>query len=217
VLPHRHHGGDRLRQSDQGLPAGPRHIMTGIVVIGTARDGRILVWSHQWIAAKGYAKRNKTLAYDTYIERGELTVFQGGLGDIDGFVEIIRILSESGKLRRIGVDNYAVVAQQHAFEDLGEVVGVAQGWKLTPSITFVERSLASDTIRHSGTSILHWNILNAVATRHGNGVSITKETAVGGGKVDGVMALLNAITAYNLSVRAEEEAPYADGRGLTFV
>jgi hypothetical protein len=29
MLPHRHHGGDRLRQSAQGVPAGPGHIMIG--------------------------------------------------------------------------------------------------------------------------------------------------------------------------------------------
>ena len=29
MLPRRHHGGDRLRQSAQGLPAGPGHVMTG--------------------------------------------------------------------------------------------------------------------------------------------------------------------------------------------
>src|ERR1035437_989183 len=28
ALPHRHHGGDRLRQADQALPAGSGYIMT---------------------------------------------------------------------------------------------------------------------------------------------------------------------------------------------
>ena len=71
-----------------------------------------------------------------------------------------------------------------------------QGWRLTPSLSWVERQLAGQALTHSGSGLMRWNIGNAIVTRIGNARSVSKATVVGAGKIDGVAALLNAAAAY---------------------
>jgi phage terminase large subunit-like protein len=52
---------------------------------------------------------------------------------------------------------------------------------------------------------MRWNVANAVLERRGNAVSITKATAVGSGKIDGVAAMLNAAAA--CVAKAEKDKP----------
>lgn len=76
------------------------------------------------------------------------------------------------------------------------IVSVPQNWRLTPAITWVERCLADGHLRHCGSTILRWNIGNAVVERRGNAVSISKATAIGAGKIDGLAATLTAVAAF---------------------
>ncbi len=56
--------------------------------------------------------------------------------------------------------------------------------------------MSDESLSHSGSALLRWNIGNAVVERRGNAVSITKATAIGAGKIDGLAATLTAIAAY---------------------
>jgi phage terminase large subunit-like protein len=79
-------------------------------------------------------------------------------------------------------------------EDL--VQSVKQGGHLQPAIFFVEEGLAKGTLKHNGSALMRLNIFNAVLTKRVNSVSISKSSAVGRDKIDGVAALLNAATAH---------------------
>ena len=70
-----------------------------------------------------------------------------------------------------------------------------QGWKLSSAIVWAEREIADGNLRHSGSSLMRWNVGNAVLTRQRNAMSISKATAVGSGKIDGVAALLTGAAA----------------------
>jgi phage terminase large subunit-like protein len=199
-----------------GVDAGGLDDLSALVLLGKTDSGRFLACSHQWLSRQGYEKRKTVNAYDEWIAAGELTIFEGGGGDVTGFADVIRIAAASGKLRLIGIDAYGATELGQAFAEFDiEVQAVPQGWRLTPCLSWVERRLADDLLRHDASPILRWNVGNAVVTRSGNAVSISKATVVGVGKIDGVAALLNAVAACLAS--PESDSPYADGRSLLIV
>jgi phage terminase large subunit-like protein len=200
-----------------GCDAGGLDDLSAIAVLGKTRDGKYLLWSHQWISRQGYEKRKSVLAYDDFIAAGELTVFDGGSGDVAGFSEVVDLAADAGKLGLIGIDAYGATELGEAFADCGvEVQAVPQGWKLTPAISWVERRLADKAFKHSGTALMRLNIGNATVTKQGNATSISKATAVGSGKIDGVAAMLNASAAC-LARAGDGRSPYDDGRPLLVV
>jgi phage terminase large subunit-like protein len=201
-----------------GVDRGGLDDLTAICALCRAADGKILAWSHQWISRQGYDKRKAFVPYDDFIAAGELSLFDGGDGDLPGMAEVVELAAASEKLRLIGIDGYCAPGTAEAFADCGaEVQIVPQGWKLTPAISWLERALANDQLRHAGTAILKWNVTNAIVTRRGNAFEISKATAVGSGKIDGVAALLNAAAALLTATSADDNSPYADGRGLLIV
>lgn len=157
-----------------GCDAGGLDDLSAITALGKKADGGFLVWSHQWIARRGYEKRKSVNAYDDFIAAGELTTFDNGAGDIEGFREVVSLAAESGKLALIGVDAYGATELGVAFSDCGaEVQAVPQGWKLTPAVSWVGRRLADGNIRHSAAALMRWNVGNAVVTRQGNATSVS--------------------------------------------
>jgi phage terminase large subunit-like protein len=179
-----------------GCDAGGLDDLSAIVALGKATDRRYLLWSHQWISRRGYEKRKTVNAYAEWIAAGKLTLFEGGGGDVAGFAEVVSLAAAAGKLRLIGIDSYGATELGQAFADSRvEIQGVPQGWKLTPCLSWVERRLADDLLRHDASPIMRWNVGNAVVTRSGNAASVSKATAVGAGKIDGVAAMLNAVAA----------------------
>jgi len=189
-----------------GVDAGGLDDLSAIGVLGKTQDDRFLFWSHQWISRRGYEKRRTINPYDDWIAAGELTLFEGGGGDIAGFVEVVELVAAAGKLSLIGIDAYGATELAGAFlPSRADVEAVPQGWKLTPTLSWVERRLADDQLRHDASPIMRWNIGNAVVTRNGNASSISKQTVVGAGKIDGVAALLNAVAA--LLARASVDVP----------
>jgi phage terminase large subunit-like protein len=201
-----------------GCDAGGLDDLSAITVLGKTVDGRFLVWVHQWISRRGYEKRRSVVPYDNFSAAGELTIFDGGAGDVAGFVEVVDLASASGKLSLIGIDAYGATELGEAFANCGvEVQAVPQGWRLTPAISWIERRLADGALRHSGAALTRWNIGNAVVTRQGNATSISKATAVGAGKIYGVVSLLNAVAAYLVQAAKDAEMPYSDGRPLLII
>jgi phage terminase large subunit-like protein len=179
-----------------GIDAGGLDDLSALVLLGRTGSGRFLVWLHQWLSRQGYAKRVSVNDYDAFITARELSLFDGGNGDVEEIATIMQRVAESGKLRLIGIDAFGAPGMEKALAPTGiEVATVPQGWRLTPSLSWVERQLAENALTHSGSSLMRWNMGNAVVTRVGNARSVSKATAVGSGKIDGVAALLNAIAA----------------------
>jgi phage terminase large subunit-like protein len=137
-----------------GCDAGGLDDLSAITVLGKCADDRILAWSHQWISRRGYEKRRAVVPYDEFIVAGELTLFDGGKGDVAGLVEMVATASATGKLGMIGIDAYGATELAAALVDFCvAVASVPQGWKLTPAITWIERRLADDAFRHNGRSL----------------------------------------------------------------
>jgi phage terminase large subunit-like protein len=152
-----------------GCDAGGLDDLSAITILGKTIDGKLIAWSHQWISRRGYDKRKAFVPYDDFIAAGELTVFDGGAGDIAGFTEVVDLAAASGKLSLIGIDAYGATELGEAFAECGvEVQAVPQGWRLTPAISWVERRLADNALRHNGTAIMRWNVGNCTVTRQCN-------------------------------------------------
>jgi phage terminase large subunit-like protein len=129
----------------------------------------------------------------------ELSLYEGGTGDMPAITEIVRKASASGKLASIGIDTFGAAETRPALSHLIDeelILGAPQNWQATPAIAWCERTLADGKLRHSGATILRWNVGNAVVTRRGNASSITKATAVGSPKIDGVAALLDSASVF---------------------
>jgi phage terminase large subunit-like protein len=179
-----------------GTDAGGLDDLGAVAVLGETADGRFLIWSTQWVSRQGYQKRKAVNPYD-FIAAGELSLFDGGGGDIEGIAEIASAVAATGNLAAIGIDSYGAAEMAEAVKGFGvEVVAVPQSWKLTPAITWIERRLADGFLSHCGSSLLRWNVGNAVVERRGNAVSISKATIVGAGKIDGLAATLTAVAAF---------------------
>ena len=198
-----------------GCDAGGLDDLSAIAALGRTADGQFLLWTHQWISDQGYRKRASVNDYDAFIAAGELTRFTGGAGDVAGFVDVVKLAEASSKLSTIGINSYGATELGEAFVDVrAELLSVPQGWRLTPTLSWVERRLAEGTLQHSGSSLMQWNIGNAVVTRNGNAVSISKATVVGAGKIDGVAAMLNAVAGCLSRATIDGHGPYSDGRGM---
>jgi len=189
-----------------GIDRGGLDDLSALVVLGKTLDERVLVWSHQWLSRRGYEKRKTVNDYDGFIAAGELTLFEDGAGDLTEMLEVVRQAAATGKVGLAGIDSYCAPDTAEALLKLGiEVQSVPQNWQATPAIVWIERLLAGGMLRHAGSRLLRWNVANAVVERRGNAVSLTKATAVGSGKIDGVAALLNAAAA--CVSRADKDRP----------
>jgi phage terminase large subunit-like protein len=82
------------------------------------------------------------------------------------------------------------------------IIGITQGWKLTSPIKTAERKLAEGVLVHSGQPLMAWCVSNAKIVPSANAVLITKQ-ASGTGKIDPLMAMLNAV--YLMSLNPEPQ------------
>lgn len=187
-----------------GIDRGGLDDLSAISVLGRTVDDRYMLWSRQWLSRQGYEKRKATNDYDAFIAAGELTIYPDGSSDLEAIVDVVRRVIQL--LSIVGIDSYGAPGLAERLYEIGaEVEGVPQSWKLTPAIAWLERMLADGALRHHGSALLRWNVGNAVLERRGNAVSISKATAVGAGKIDGLASTLTAAAV--LLSRAEKDIP----------
>ena len=186
-----------------GIDKGGQDDLSAIVVLGRCNRGEgdhFLLWVHQWISRDGYEKRKSVIGYDGFVAAGDLTVVDRVTDDVPEMADVAAVAYASGKLSLIGIDSYCSPSLVKGLYDAGIpedlVQSVKQGGHLQPAIFFVEEELAKGTLKHNGSALMRLNIFNAVLTKRVNSVSISKSSAVGSDKIDGVAALLNAATAH---------------------
>jgi phage terminase large subunit-like protein len=125
------------------------------------------------------------------------------------------MVHEAGVLDKLGLDPQGIGAILDALEMNGvpeeKIVGVTQGWKLTSPIKTAERKLAEGVLVHGGQPLMAWCVSNAKIVASANAVLITKQ-ASGTGKIDPLMAMLNAVYLMALNPMSAESA-YAE-RGI---
>jgi phage terminase large subunit-like protein len=140
--------------------------------------------------------------------------------DIAGVVDVCKRVETSGKLAMVGVDpvglgliidGLASIGISEEEEGPSRVAGVSQGFKLMGAIKTAERKLLDGTLRHAGQALMAWAVGNAKIEVKGNGVMITKQLA-GTGKIDPLMAMLDAVALMSNNPEADGPSIYNDAK-----
>jgi phage terminase large subunit-like protein len=96
----------------------------------------------------------------------------------------------------------------------GQISPVRQGVGLTGTIKTAEFKLGDRMLRHEGSALMAWCVSNARAELKGSNVYISKQMA-GAGKIDPLIAMLNALQMLELGPVANTEGPSIyESRGL---
>lgn len=192
---------DLIEQSEvvtMGGDGGGLDDLLGQYAIGRCKKTRRwLGWAHAW-AHPSVLERRKEIAprLQDFARDGHLTLVKQIGQDIDQFAANVAMVHEAGVLDKLGLDPQGIGAILDALEMNGvpeeKIVGVTQGWKLTSPIKTAERKLAEGVLVHGGQPLMAWCVSNAKIVASANAVLITKQ-ASGTGKIDPLMAMLNAV------------------------
>lgn len=197
-----------------GIDLGGLDDMGAVAALGRDREtGAWLAWCRAWLfkGAVEVRKSNATV-YEGFERDGDLVIVQQVGEDLDGIVEVVERVQQSGLLDKVGADPHGTPELLDRLLALGleagrDVVGVSQGWRLFPAITTVERKLAEGSLAHAGQPLMSWAMGNAKVEVRGNAKAIQK-SAAGVAKIDPVIALLCAVHVMNLNPQARDLAGF---------
>lgn len=198
---------ERSEVVDIGIDGGGLDDLLGLSVAGREKvTGKWLVWCRAWAHKSVFERRKSEASKLRDFERaGELRVVEHIGQDAEEVADLCQQVYESGLLDKIGCDQAGIgaIVQQIVGAGVPQelLVGISQGWKLHGAIQTAERKLAGGEILHAGQSLMAWCVGNARIEPRGNAVMITKQIS-GRGKIDPLMATLNAVTLMSLNPQA---------------
>lgn len=192
-----------------GIDRGGADDLSALALLGRCRvDGETvwMLWTGQWASRKAFDLNRHLNDYQKHVDANELELYSGGDGDLRGIIGRLQPFAHGkGKLRCAGTDTYGSADTQVALEGMKiPVEQVRQGFQMHGSICWLERQVLDGRLFHSGSSLLRWNLTNAVVTWSGNAKMLGKMNSSHRGKIDGVAALL---TAAHLAMGDRGKAP----------
>ena len=196
-----------------GIDGGGLDDLLGLAVIGRDAETRDwLLFTRAWAHPLALERRkSEAPKYRDFEKDGDLIIVDEIGQDVQQVGDIVMMCEDAGLLDRIGVDPVGIgdivdEVQARGIEH-DRVVGIPQGWRLNGAIKTLERRVAEKAITHGGQPLMTWCVGNARVEPRGNAISITKQ-ASGTGKIDPLMATLNAtaLMAMNPEARREESA-----------
>lgn len=208
---------ERSEVVTMGGDGGGLDDLLGQYAIGRCKETRRwLGWAHAW-AHPSVLERRKEIAprLQDFARDGHLTLVEQIGQDIDQFAANVAMVYEAGVLDKLGLDPQGIGAILDQLEMSGvpadKIIGITQGWKLTSPIKTAERKLAEGVLVHSGQPLMAWCVSNAKIVPSANAVLITKQ-ASGTGKIDPLMAMLNAVYLMSLNPEpAQTTSIYDEG------
>lgn len=197
-----------------GIDGGGRDDLFGLAVLGREKEtGLWLAWAHAW-AQRIALERRKSIASQLlrFEADGDLTLTDSGQEIVEGVARLAAKVRDSGKLPAqlgIAVDAWgmgplvdALVAAgfdpgDESLKRAGHIFAVRQGVGLSSAIYTAEFKLGDGMLRHDGSAMMAWCVSNALVKLRGSALYVDKETS-GAGKIDPLVALLNAIKGMEL-------------------
>lgn len=194
-----------LEKSDRvavGIDLGGEGDLAALVVVGQAEGGGPMrAWARAWLTPNGYeanARAAKPIL-DELVDAGELELVESG-EDVDAMLGLCETVRETGKLVGVGVDPAGAADLADALEGAGFVMdepggifGVGQtSFRLAPAVRTLERRVEQKRFLFARQRLISWAFDNVRKGQKGNAPSIEKAMAVG--RIDPVMALLDAVT-----------------------
>ena len=194
-----------------GIDGGGLDDLLGLAVMGRdmiTKDW--LLWNKAWANPIALERRKSEAdRYKDFEKVGDLVIVKEIGQDLIELAEIVRKCLDL--LDRVGVDQHglgSIVDELEAGDENGEgaiehdqIVGIPQGWRLNGAIKTTERKIAEKTLIHAGQPLMSWCVGNARVEPRGNAISITKQ-ASGTGKIDPLMATLNAVALMAMNPEA---------------
>ena len=197
-----------------GIDGGGRDDLFGLAVIGRERDtGVWLCCGHAW-AQRIALERRKALASTLhgFAADGDLTLCDSGSDLVADVARVAALVRDSGLMPAEGglavdawgmgplVDALVQAGFDPGDESLkraGHIHAVRQGVGLSSAIYTVEFKLGDGLLKHDGSNMMAWCVSNALVQLRGSAVYVSKE-ASGAGKIDPLVALLNAAKVMEL-------------------
>lgn len=156
------------------------------------------VWVRAWCHPIALERRKQDEPrYRDFETHGDLVIVQNVGDDVAEFADIAKKVYDSGKLDKIGLDPAGADDIVIALESIGipkdtHMTGVSQGWKLGGYQKVCERKIASGDLLHAGQPLMAWCVGNVQVRTSNSGVMMSKSES-GNGKIDPVIAMLNAV------------------------
>lgn len=220
-----------------GIDMGGRDDLAGVAVLGREpehKGGRWLATAHAWAQRIALERRKQVApALLGFVADGDLTLVESGDALVRDMARVAVLVRDSGLMPAEGgvaVDSWgigpladALVASgfdpgDESLKRAGHIFGVRQGVGLSSAIYTAEFKLGDGMLLHDGSAMMAWCVSNAVVKLRGSALYVDKETS-GAGKIDPLVALLNAVKVMELGPVAAGlafESPYAT-RGLIAV
>lgn len=213
---------ERCEVAVVGIDGGGTDDLGGLYVIGREKGTRAMLgWAHAWAHPTVLQRRKEIVpVLQDFEADGDLTICEYPTQDHEEICDIVATLLDAGLLpegEAIGLDPAGVASLVDALAGVGvapgQMIAVAQGYRLSGPIWGLERALMDGRFRHGGQRMMAWCIGNAKAEQKGNAVLITKETA-GKAKIDPLIAAFNAFALMARNPVAAEVGSYLDSAEL---
>jgi phage terminase large subunit-like protein len=183
-----------------GIDGGGLDDLMGLAVMGRDRTTRDrLLWCHAWAQPDVLERRREIVSRLRDFEAdGDLTICAGPTQDVEDVAEIVVRLAEAKLLPEksaVGVDPVGISALVDELSGRGlsegQLIGIAQGYRLSSAIWGMERKLKDGTLWHGGQRLMAWCVGNAKIEQRGNAILVTKQAA-GKAKIDPLVAAFDA-------------------------
>ena len=212
-----------------GCDGGGLDDLFGLCVLGREEaTGHWLAWVKCWANDRAVKRRlSEEPKLRDFERQGDLTISPRVGEDFEEAVEIIERCWNAGLLSQVGLDAAGIASFVDAINTtiFGDAeipeheepiaVAVPQGYQLQAASKGCERKLADRTLFHAAQPIMDWMVGNAKTELRGNAVYITK-AASGVGKIDGLMALFDAVYLMSRNPRPRGSV-YGPDRGLIII
>ncbi len=199
---------ERSEVIDVGIDGGGLDDLLGFCAVGRCSEsGKWLSYAKAWAHEIALERRKEIAPRLHDFERdGDLVIVQQIGDDIEHLSAMVAEIEDFGILDKVGIDPGGMGGLLDALVAAGvpqeKIVGISQGWRLGGAIKTAERKLAEGVLRHQGSPMMAWCVSNAKVEPKGNAILITKQ-ASGTGKIDPLMALLNAVSLMSLNPEAQ--------------
>jgi len=171
--------------------------LTAACLVVPLEDGRLYVEPHFWLPARGAADRaDREMDYPAAAAAGELTLCDGETIDYGSVGAWIGGLAErlGVAVAQVGFDPWkaAELAAQLAGAGL-DCVAVKQGWTISEPSAKLEALLRGVRLIHRGSAVMRWCLHNVEIRRAPDGKIRPVKPVEKHLRIDGVIALVNAI------------------------
>lgn len=206
-----------------GLDGGGADDLYGMAVGGRERGtGVWLTWAHAW-ARRVVLDRRKDIAslLEGFEADGDLTFTDTGQQIVEQVARRTVDIRAGGlmpDIGAVGLDAWGmgalvdalVAAGFETYDEVnkrgGSILPVRQGVGLTGTIKTTEFKLADGMLRHAPSAMMQWCVSNARAELRGSNMYISKQAA-GSGKIDPLIATLNALQLLEAGPLAGDNGP----------